>query len=43
MRAADFAFRLDDIKNADINDPSSWPVSLKMLIIIIIAGAILIA
>jgi type IV pilus assembly protein PilO len=43
MRAADFAFRLDDIKNADINDPSSWPVSLKMLIIIIIAGAILFA
>jgi type IV pilus assembly protein PilO len=43
MRATDFAFRLDDIKNADINDPSSWPVSLKMLIIIIIAGAILFA
>jgi type IV pilus assembly protein PilO len=43
MRAADFAFRLDDIKNADINDPSTWPVSLKMLIIIIAAGAILFA
>jgi type IV pilus assembly protein PilO len=43
MRAADFAFRLDDIKNADINDPASWPVSLKMLIIVIVAGAILFA
>ena len=43
MRAADFAFRLDDIKNADINDPSNWPVSLKMLIIIIGAAAILFA
>jgi type IV pilus assembly protein PilO len=43
MRAADFAFRLDDVKNADINDPSSWPVSLKMILIIIGAGAILFA
>ncbi len=43
MRAADFAFRLEDIKNADINDPASWPVSLKMLIIVIVAGAILFA
>jgi type IV pilus assembly protein PilO len=43
MRAADFAFRVDDIKNADINDPSTWPMSLKMLIILIGAGAILFA
>ena len=43
MRAADFAFRLDDVKNADINDPSSWPVSLKMILILIGAGAILFA
>ena len=43
MRAADFAFRLDDVKNADINDPSSWPVSLKMILIIIGAGAMLFA
>ena len=43
MRAADFAFRLDDVKNADINDPSTWPVSLKMVLIVIGAGAILFA
>lgn len=43
MRAADFAFRLDDIKNSDINDPSTWPVSLKMLLILIGAVAILFA
>lgn len=43
MRAADFAFRIDDVKNADINDPSSWPVSLKMLLILVGAGAILFA
>ena len=43
MRAADFAFRLDDVKNADINDPSSWPVSLKMVLIVIGAAAILFA
>lgn len=43
MRAADFAFRIDDVKNADINDPSTWPVSLKMLLIVIGAGAILFA
>ncbi|GBE08465.1 MAG TPA: pilus assembly protein PilO [Gammaproteobacteria bacterium] len=43
MRAADFAFRIDDIKNADINDPSTWPVSLKMLLILVGAGAILFA
>ena len=43
MRAADFAFRVDDIKNADINDPATWPVSLKMLIILIGAAAILFA
>jgi type IV pilus assembly protein PilO len=43
MRAADFVFRIDDVKNADINDPASWPVSLKMLIILIGAGAILFA
>ncbi|MEA1890389.1 MAG: type 4a pilus biogenesis protein PilO [Pseudomonadota bacterium] len=43
MRASDFAFRIDDIKNADINDPSTWPVSLKMLLILIGAGAILFA
>jgi type IV pilus assembly protein PilO len=43
MRAADFAFRLDDIKNADINDPQTWPVSLKMLLIVLAAGAILFA
>lgn len=43
MRAADFAFRLDDVKNAELNDPSSWPVSLKMILIVIGAGAILFA
>jgi len=43
MRASDFAFRIDDIKNADINDPSTWPVSLKMLLILVGAGAILFA
>ena len=43
MRLSDFAFRLEDVKNADINDPQSWPVSLKMLLIIIGAGAILFA
>lgn len=43
MRAADFAFRLDDVKNADINDPSTWPVSLKMVLIGIGAAAILFA
>ncbi|NIA27711.1 MAG: type 4a pilus biogenesis protein PilO [Desulfobulbaceae bacterium] len=43
MRAADFAFRIDDIKNADINDPLTWPVSLKMLLILVGAGAILFA
>ncbi len=43
MRAADFVFRMDDIKNADINDPATWPVSLKMLIILIGACAILFA
>ena len=43
MRAADFAFRLEDIKNSDINDPSSWPVSLKMVLIVIGAAAILFA
>ncbi len=43
MRASDFAFRIDDIKNADINDPLTWPVSLKMLLIVIVAGAILFA
>ncbi|NOY16772.1 MAG: type 4a pilus biogenesis protein PilO [Gammaproteobacteria bacterium] len=43
MRAADFAFRIDDIKNADVNDPSTWPVSLKMLLILVGAGAILFA
>jgi type IV pilus assembly protein PilO len=43
MRLSDFAFRLDDIKNADINDPSSWPVSLKMILIVIGAGLILFA
>lgn len=43
MRAADFAFRIDDVKNADLNDPSTWPVSLKMILIIIGAGAILFA
>jgi type IV pilus assembly protein PilO len=43
MRAADFAFRIEDVKNADINDPATWPVSLKMLIILIGAGAILFA
>ena len=43
MRAADFAFRIDDVKNADINDPSTWPVSLKLLIILLGAGAILFA
>jgi len=43
MRAADFAFRLEDVKNADINDPSSWPVSLKMVLIVIGAAAILFA
>jgi len=43
MRASDFAFRIDDIKNSDINDPATWPVSLKMLLILIGAGAILFA
>lgn len=43
MRAADFAFRIDDIKNADINDPATWPVSLKLLLIVIGAAAILFA
>ncbi|MFW2439421.1 MAG: type 4a pilus biogenesis protein PilO [Arenicellales bacterium] len=43
MRAADFAFRIDDIKNADLNDPLTWPVSLKMLLILVGAGAILFA
>jgi type IV pilus assembly protein PilO len=43
MRAADFAFRIDDVKNADINDPSTWPVSLKMLLILIGACGILFA
>ncbi len=43
MRASDFAFRIDDIKNSDINDPATWPVSLKMLLIVIGAGAILFA
>ena len=43
MRAADFAFRIEDVKNADINDPSTWPVSLKLLIILIGACAILFA
>lgn len=43
MRLADFAFRMEDVKNSDLNDPSSWPVSLKMLIILIGAGAILFA
>ena len=43
MRLADFAFRVDDIKNSDINDPSSWPVSLKMILIILAAAAILVA
>ena len=40
MRLSDFAFRVEDIKNADLNDPASWPVSLKMLLIVI--GAVLI-
>ncbi len=43
MRASDFAFRIDDIKNADINDPLTWPVSLKMLLIVVGAVAILFA
>jgi len=43
MRAADFAFRIDDVKNSDINDPSTWPVSLKMLIILVGACGILFA
>lgn len=43
MRAADFAFRLDDVKNADLNDPSTWPVSLKMILIVVGACAILFA
>jgi type IV pilus assembly protein PilO len=43
MRLADFAFRIEDIKNADINDPSTWPVSLKMLLIAIGAVGILFA
>jgi Tfp pilus assembly protein PilO len=43
MRAADFAFRIDDVKNADINDPATWPVSLKMLLILIGACGILFA
>jgi type IV pilus assembly protein PilO len=41
MRFSDFAFRLEDIKNTDFNDPSSWPVSMKLLIIVIGAGLIL--
>jgi len=41
MKLSDFAFRLDDIKNADLNDPASWPVSLKMLLIFVGAGLIL--
>ena len=43
MRAADFAFRLDDVKNADLNDPATWPVSLKLILIVIGACAILFA
>ena len=43
MKLSDFAFRLEDVKNADINDPQSWPVSLKMLLIVVGAGAILFA
>jgi type IV pilus assembly protein PilO len=43
MRLADFAFRVEDIKNADINDPATWPVSLKMLLIAIGAVGILFA
>lgn len=43
MRLADFAFRVDDIKSADLNDPSTWPVSLKMILIILAAAAILTA
>jgi len=43
MRLSDFAFRFEDIKNADINDPASWPVSLKMLLIVIMAIGILFA
>ena len=43
MKLSDFAFRLEDVKNADINDTQSWPVSLKMLLIVISAGAILFA
>ena len=43
MKLSDFAFRIDDIKNADINDPQSWPVSLKMLLIVIGSVAILFA
>ena len=43
MRLSDFAFRLEDVKNADLNDPQSWPVSLKMLLIVIGAAAILFA
>lgn len=43
MKLSDFAFRLEDVKNADINDPQSWPVSLKMLLIVVGAGAMLFA
>jgi len=41
MNLSDFAFRWDDVKNADINDPQSWPVSFKMILIVIGAAAIL--
>ena len=43
MRLSDFAFRFEDVKNADFNDPQSWPVSLKMILILVGAGAILFA
>jgi type IV pilus assembly protein PilO len=43
MRLADFAIRIDDIKGADIQDPATWPVSLKMLIILIVAIGIMFA
>lgn len=43
MRWSDFAFRVEDIKNTDLNDPASWPVSMKMLLIVIGAGLILFA
>jgi len=43
MKLSDFAFRVEDVKNADLNDPQTWPVSLKMLLILIGAGAILFA